>query len=66
MIVPVGTLITKLEKKNTTPLYEKQISKEQPRSKAHKSVPKVTAGIEYSAVNSKRVQACPIAAATPK
>jgi hypothetical protein len=60
-------LITKLEKKNThTPFREKRYQEEQPPSKGHKRVPKVTAGIEYSAVNSKRVQAYPIAAATPK
>jgi hypothetical protein len=60
-------LITKLEKKNThTPFGEKRYKKEQPQSTGHKCVPKVMAGIEYSAVNSKRVPACPIAAATPK
>jgi hypothetical protein len=54
------------EKEHHTPFWEKRYQKEQPPSKGHKRVPKVTAGIEYSAVNSKRVEACTIAAATPK
>ncbi len=52
-------------KQTHTPFWEKRYKKEQQPSKGHKRVPKVTAGIEYSAVNSKRAPARPIAAATP-
>ncbi len=41
------------EKEHHIPFWEKRYQKEQPPSKGHKRVPKVTAGIEDSAVNSQ-------------